>query len=78
MAMEALKKYFIGHVEPTSEKLREKEEEIQRLKNCQGAILQTLQRSEKEKEKLRKENSTIKAEKEKLEEKVGKLQHEIR
>ena len=76
--MEALKNYFIGHVEPTSKELREKEEEIQRLKSYQGAILQTLERSEEEKKKLRKENSTIKAEKEKLEEKVGKLQHEIR
>ena len=75
--MEALRNYFIGDVEPTSEELREKDEEIQRLKNYQGAILQTLERSEREKDQLRKENSTIKAEKEKLEEKVGKLQHQI-
>ena len=41
--MEALKKYFKGRVERTSEEeLREKEEEIQRLKKYQEAILQTL------------------------------------
>ena len=57
--MEALKNYFIGHVEPTSKELREKEEEIQRLKSYQGAILQTLEKSEREKEKLRSENGTI-------------------
>ena len=60
--------YFKG--KPTQEELREREERIRILKNDKGALQFKLGR-------LQKENDNIKAEKEKLEETVRKLRHEI-
>ena len=48
--------------------MREKEEKIRILKIQKGAISFKLERSEREKAKLQKENESNKAEKEKLEE----------
>ena len=68
--------YFKG--KPTQEELREREERIRILQNDKGALQLKLEKSDREKAKISKENSNIKAEKEKLEETVRKLQHEIR
>ena len=71
--------YFKGdHGKATQEELREREERIRILKTDKSVACQfKLERSEREKAKLQKENESIKAEKEKLEETVRKLQHEI-
>ena len=52
-------------------------ERIRILQNDKGGLQFKLERSDREKAKISKENSNIKAEKEKLEETVRKLQHEI-
>ena len=52
--------FFKGQEKPTQEELTEK---IRILKNDKGAIGIKLENSERQKEKLKKENDTIKAEK---------------